>query len=247
MKKLISVILSLVLCSLLIPAVAENASLAGVWYVTRAEVSGAEVQVVDPDAIKLTVSEDGTFTMATGNYGQIQSGTWALEGSVLSLTVGEETIAFGISGDELVMDMNGAVVYLSRTLSESVALPIIFLADSLEAFDGTWIPAAQISSGLYMPISAETAAGSKLVIENGRISVLYDDGTGQFVESGVYEGAYEDGIMNAEDNSFMPTKISVSLREDGSLFFDSAIMMGEDVAMEMTIVYVREGAAEAAD
>ena len=90
MKKLISVFLALTLCCALIPAVAEEASLAGTWYISRAQADGMDIRVIDPEAMVLTVSEDGTFTLTVSSFGVTQTGTWKVEDAALKLIIDEE-------------------------------------------------------------------------------------------------------------------------------------------------------------
>ena len=128
MKKMIAVILSLALCCLLIPAVAEDGSLTGTWYIKSANKDGVDIQVVDPEGITVTVNEDGTFSMSAGSASV--SGTWIAADSVITMTAGEDNATeFTIDGDELVWDMDGTVVYLSRTPAEKTEGPAAVTAD----------------------------------------------------------------------------------------------------------------------
>ena len=67
MKKLIAVILSLALCCLLIPAVAEETPVAGTWYIVSANAQDQDFQVVDPEGITVTINDDGTFSITGTN------------------------------------------------------------------------------------------------------------------------------------------------------------------------------------
>ncbi len=232
MKKLISVLLSLALCCLLIPAVAETATLAGTWYISGAQSDGMEIQVVDPSAITVTINDDGTFAMSVPSMGVTQEGTWELGDGAINLLAGEETSAFQIDGDELLYDVGTAVIHLSRTPAEPVALPAVIGVESVEAFNGTWAPAAIVSYGLYGALTEEAAAGySTLVIENGHVSLVSGG-----IEMGAYDFTLADGILSAQDSSFFTTDMSLILREDGALYYITVAQMG-GMKIETTLIY----------
>ena len=148
MKKLIAVILSLALCCLLIPAVAEEASVTGTWYILDASRDGADIQVVDPEGITVVFNEDGTCTMAMG----AMSGTaaWTVADSVITITGDEEEekTEFKIDGDNLVFDNAGTTVRLTKTPAEKPAGPAALAPETVDAFDGTWLPKAQPMTGI---------------------------------------------------------------------------------------------------
>lgn len=244
MKKLLAVILSLALCCLLLPAVAEEASLAGTWHILSASAEGTEIQVVDPEAISVTVNEDGTFELTA--MGTTQSGNWTVEDSVITMAVDEENVtAFTIDGDELAFDMgNGTIARLTREAVEPAAFPAAVAAESADAFDGLWLPYGQMMYGLYAPMSAEQAAAyGRLQFEGGKVTVLYDDGNGGSIETGSYDAAFADGSLTFEDNSFVATVMTVTLLEDGSLKYTSVMSTG-DAPIEMSFIYVRAADAE---
>ena len=107
MKKMISTILALALCCLLVTAVADEASPVGTWYIGRAMSDSIEIQVVDPEAIVLTVNEDNTFTLETA--GMSASGTWTFEDSAITLTPegteNQEPAVFKLQDGELLYEI----------------------------------------------------------------------------------------------------------------------------------------------
>ena len=241
MKKIISVFLILALCLSLASALAEDSSLPGVWYISTAESNGASLSIVDPEAITLDITDDSNFTMTAMGIGK--AGTYTVKDSVLALTADDQTVEMQISGDELIYDAGNAILHLSKTPAESLALPVVFFAASAEDFDGTWVPFAQVSTGLYAEMSDEAkAAAGKMILENGKISIMADDGTGKQIQTASYETTFADGVLEGEDNSVLPTKMTLSLREDGSLFYDAVMSFGPDTNVEITYIYTRETA-----
>ena len=239
MKKMLSVLLALALCCALLPAVAEQADLTGTWYISRATAGGTDIDVVDPKAITLTLEENGVFSMATVSFTEPQAGTWTLEDGAVNLTVDEQTTPFRIEGDELVYEMGESVVYLAKTPAEAVPLPVYAPAESVDDFNGKWMPSAQVSMGLYMPVGA----GSDLTyldVKDGVIHMMLPQEDGTAIEAGTYECKFEDGMMTAEDDSFGHVEMTITLREDGSLFFDSLMSMNGQAIMEITAIYTRE-------
>ena len=235
MKKLVSLILCLALCCLLIPAVAEDASPVGTWYMTRAEKDGIEIKVTDNEGITLVVNEDKTFTMTVKGLGDPASGTWTFADGKLTMTVDGESTEFTLNNGELLYDMEGTSVYLSQTPAEPFALSPAAPAESVDAFDGDWTPYAEVAYGMYgvLPPDSVDSAGS-LKIEGGKITVLY--GT---TEAGAYDTVFQDGSLYAEDNTYFPTNMTATLLEDGTLYYNTVMQLGEGQTMEMALICVR--------
>ena len=242
MKKILSVILVLAMCCVLIPASAEDAPLAGTWYLTKGLNGEQELCVVNPEAITVTLNEDGTALLTVAAYNVSRECTWTSDGSVLTLETGvegEEPVTMTVEGDALVFSLGTSTAYLSRTPAEPFTLPGAAAAESAEAFDGTWIPYAQVAMGLYYPMSeAEIAAATVPVIANGTITVHYSGDDGQLIPANVYEGTFADGVLTVEDHSLDgmvsmggeavdgTTYMTLSLLEDGSLRYDTVSVMG---------------------
>lgn len=240
MKKVFSLILALAICIMLINAVADETSPVGTWYIGSAQSDGTEIRIVDPEAITLTVNEDHTFALTA--MGNSTPGTWTFADSAITLTPdpqegaeAQEPIVFTLEGDDLLYDIGTAVVHLSRTPAEPAALSPAMEAVSADAFDGTWMPVGQITYGLY-ETTDETRSAS-LLIENGKVTMLYAD-NGKMIPYGEYEAAFTDGILTAEDTSFGSTAMTLSLREDSSLFFRSVTDFGT-AKLDLTNIYVR--------
>ena len=240
MKKLIAVILSLALCCLLIPAVAEEASVTGTWYILDASRDGVDIQVVDPEGITVVFNEDGTCTMAMG----AMSGTaaWTVADSVITITGDEEEekTEFKIDGDNLIFDNAGTTVRLTKTPAEKPAGPAALAPETVDAFDGTWLPKAQLAYGLYGELTEdEKAMVATLKIEAGKVTAVPS-----FGDPESYDAAFADGKLAFEGESyFVPFKAVITLLDDGTLLYETTMDMG---GAEMTVGYlfVNEAAAE---
>ena len=215
MNKLFSVILALALCFLLLSAAAEEASPVGTWYVVRAESSGFEMKIVDPEAFTLTISEDASFALAA--EGMNITGTWTYGDStnVLSMDMGEgeaqQNFQVRLEGDELIMDADNVFVF-SRTPAEPITLSSAVQAGSIEDFNGTWKPIAKIQLGLWGPTTEDTLY---LLIENGKVTTFKPGPDGDIYPFTDYDAEYEDGVLT----TVRPEEtMSFVLHEDGTLF-----------------------------
>ena len=241
MKKMISMVLALALCLMLVPAVAEEASVVGTWYLSRAESSQAAIDVVDPEGIVFIFAEDGTCALNIKAYGATQEGTWKQEGSSVTITIQDQPQTFELKDGELVYAMGNETAYLSRTPGEAVAIPAAIQAESAEAFNGQYTVVGQLTMGLYAHIPEEMAAAmGVLSIENGKASVLMDGTAMQETEF-----AFENGVLTAEDNSVLPIKSVLTLMENGNLCFTTIIEQG-GMSVEMSYIYAPDEAAEEA-
>lgn len=241
MKKMLSTILALALCCLLVTAIADEASPVGTWYIGRAMSNGAEIQVVDPEAIVLTVNEDNTFVLTTA--GASASGTWTFGDSAITLVPDpqegeeeQEPVVYRLEGGELLYDIGATVIHLSRTPAETAALSPAVEAASADEFSGSWKPAAQIVYGLYGP--ADESGVASLSIEDGKISLLLPGDDGRMAPYGEYEVSFADGVLTAEDTSFGSSRMTLSLHEDGSLYYNVVTDFGT-AKLDLTYVYVR--------
>ena len=220
MKKVISVLLALALSLMMIPAFAEGADYTGTWYIQRG-VSGEEtLEVVDPEGITLELREDGTFAMNTA--GITAEGTWTVGEDGVVLTVDGTPTTLRVEGEELVLDSAGAVAYLGRTPATPKELPAPLTVTEVEAFNGTWVPVAQISSGLFAKIDPATSQLGEVVIENGMVKTTADG-----YETEPAEFTFADGVQSGEDTSIIPTQMSMTLLEDGSLCYRMTVTLGE--------------------
>ena len=259
MKKILAIILSLALCCMLIPAVADDADVVGTWFIAYAEQEGFDIQVIDPTAICLDVKEDGTFALGMSAYGVEQAGTWTLADNMITLApdIPEDAseaeaaslapISFEVSDGEILYSTGVAVVHLSRTPAEPMLMAAYKSASSAADFDGMWVPKAQIVMGLYAELSEEQiAATGKLSVEDGTLITMYDltgDGTLTPVQTTKLE--FADGILTGEDSEYTNNTYSVCLLEDETLLYQVTMEMGGS-SVTVTYTYVRDTAAEEA-
>ena len=104
MKKLMSLILAFCMAVMLVPALAENADVAGEWIGSYA---GHD--------IPMTLNADGTFSM-NGT-----EGTWVLEGENLSLTAQGQTMVFTFKGDTISFSQEDVTIDFTRAAAEEAA------------------------------------------------------------------------------------------------------------------------------
>lgn len=248
MKKLIALLLCLLLCFLALSAFAEDDSVVGTWYLSRAVYNGVDCPTVDNEAMTLTVNEGGTIVLAAnfGNLGPYE-GTWTLSDSVITLVVEDDPLECPIVDGEMILESDNMTVYLSRTPAAPKALPAVVQAGSADAFAGRWLPVAQISSYLYIPLNENTEylLFETLTIDDKEASFVTDNHSDVDSLPIAYEYAFEDGVLTVEDESNVPTDMTFSLREDGSLFVET-VMHYDDMPIAVTSVFVREDASDEA-
>ncbi len=161
MKKLFSLLLALALCGAMVSGLAEDtapaddaASLAGVWYLTGGSTPVATFRAVGSDPWTLTLADDGTF--ATTLPFLEAAGTWTQAGDAVTLSAadGYRSGTLQMTGGELVLDYHGTTYVFSRTAPEPMALPAAVPVESAAALNGTWIPSAAMTGGMYLSLDA---------------------------------------------------------------------------------------------
>ena len=242
MKKAIALVLCLALVYALAPAVMAEADLTGTWYIGSATTNGEPIQVVDPEVITITLNEDKTYHMTVKMMSLLtQEGTWEATDTEVTLNPpeGDESAAavtYAIVDGEMEYMQGNTLLRLSRTPAEAYQLPEIVKAESVDAFNGTWVPKAQLTFGLLGPLGeSEAMAFSPFRIEDGKLTPI----TTEENMSTAYptEVTLTDGVLTAADDY---STTAISLREDGSLFFEYSGLL------TFTIVYEKEAAEEAA-
>lgn len=247
MKKAVFLVLALALCCALIPCSAEDASLTGTWYLSRVSTDLMDTWVTDNSGIILTLHEDHSCTLSAASL--FLSGTWSLADTRVFLQTepteygNPEPVPFRLEGDELVADLETARVFLSRTPDEPVSLSPAVKAESADSFSGDWTPFAQMSNGLFMLLNERDLEMVPLLrIDGSRIMTRSSDSE-QKEPTGEYKSVFTDGMLTAEDNRVVPTAMTFSLREDGTLFYTEHTDLG-DMFTEITLIYNRAEPAE---
>ena len=94
MKKGLSILVALaMLLTLAVPALAEAASVAGVWTMTAMISSGVEIDPVSMGMeMSMDLAEDGTGTLTA--FGVGSEVTWTFDGATLDVTDPDGTVSF---------------------------------------------------------------------------------------------------------------------------------------------------------
>ena len=246
MKRITALLLALALCCLLIPAVAEEeVSIVGTWYVTHQKIDDVDCRVIDPDIVTLEIREDGTLTLSTTLLGGKEiPGTWSVTDSVITLTAEDDPVDVRMEDGELVLGEGKSEMYLSLTPPESPVLPGTVAAAVPGVFNGTWIPEAEITSSLYIPRDATSLFLSRPVRIEGTNVTFLPGGEKGINHPLTYECTFEDGVLKADYGSSTPGSMTLSLREDGSLFMEEILQGSDGEDYATTTIYVRDKTAD---
>ena len=243
MKRITALLLALALCCLLIPAVAEeDVSIVGTWYVTHQKIDDADCRVIDPDILTLEVRDDGTLTLVTTLLGGKEiPGTWSVTDSVITLTVEDDPIDVRLENGEMVLGEERTAMYLSLTPPEPLVLPGAVAASTPAVFNGTWIPEAEISASLYVPRNSNLFLSRPVRIEGANVTILPDEEKGITLPQ-TYESALKDGVLEVDYGS--PDRMTLSLREDGSMFMEEVLQGSDGTEYFTTTIYIRDKTAD---
>ena len=241
MKKLISIILALALCCMLLPAGAEEESLVGVWYICHATVNGEPVTVVDPEAVTVTLLEDGTGILSAAAFGAEKDCTWKFEDSKLILSAeGQADIEIPLVDGELKLSEETAEFFLSRTPEEPAEpFPGALTAESAADFDGTWVPSKVIAAGLLLDAETAMQGGSVATLQmEGGVCTAVVEGT----DPQVTELTFDNGVLTSvEDYGIMKSTSTLTLLDDGSLLYSTTVESAE-MNYTQAFIFVREAA-----
>ncbi|MBR3430438.1 MAG: hypothetical protein IKG87_10100 [Clostridia bacterium] len=218
MKKLVSLFLALCLISLLFPALAED-DISGDWF---GSMYGA--------AFTLTLHEDGTYTLASGdNLGT--EGTWELKDNLLIMDGDEDKDnCFVYDGSSLVNEFHG--VAFTR---EAVDIEKIIIAEpepnaSAEDYNGDWICLYIEVNGIVMDLASNIDA---LEMEEVPAMTIEEDGTVTITGLEDYAGSitadpltfeFNDGILHCGSREYEQRTelldISIIMLRDGMVTLD---------------------------
>lgn len=177
MKKLISLILAVCMACMLIPAMAESASAAGVWYLQEMTNNGVTMAAGDTGIVwTLTLGEDGTAVSAMTMMGetQEQSGTWTQEGDKVTITIEDSPVDGTLADGKLTLAMGDQAAVFGPDAPEASTKPAAVAAESEDAFLGDWELTAIEMMGVYMTKELMASASMegfdvKLHIEPGKV------------------------------------------------------------------------------
>lgn len=232
MKKGLSVLVALaMLLTLAMPALAEAASVAGVWTMTAMISSGVEI---DPASMGMEMSmdlaEDGTGTLTA--FGVGSEVTWTFDGATLDVTDPDGTVSFELQEDgTLRADISGMeTIWSSGAADSPEAAPVETPAVATDVEDGAAVGVWQLASASTANIAVDLQAmGLEILIE------FAEDGTCTMTTNGVSEtGAWtQDGANISMTDDASGTELVFQMLEDGTLLVD---LQG----MQMIFTYVGE-------
>ena len=232
MKKGLSVLVALaMLLTLAVPALAEAASVAGVWTMTAMISSGVEIDPVSMGMeMSMDLAEDGTGTLTA--FGVGSEVTWTFDGATLDVTDPDGTVSFELQEDgTLRADISGMeTIWSSGAADSPEAAPVETPAVATDVEDGAAVGVWQLASASAANIAVDLQAmGLEILIE------FAEDGTCTMTTNGVSEtGAWtQDGANISMTDDVSGTELVFQMLEDGTLLVD---LQG----MQMTFAYVGE-------
>lgn len=232
MKKGLSVLVALaMLLTLAVPALAEAASVAGVWTMTAMISSGVEIDPVSMGMeMSMDLAEDGTGTLTA--FGVGSEVTWTFDGATLDVTDPDGTVSFERQEDgTLRADISGMeTIWSSGAADSPEAAPVETPAVATDVEDGAAVGVWQLVSASAANIAVDLQAmGLEILIE------FAEDGTCTMTTNGVSEtGAWtQDGANISMTDDASGAELVFQMLEDGTLLVD---LQG----MQMIFTYVGE-------
>ena len=232
MKKGLSVLVALaMILTLAVPALAEAASVAGVWTMTAMISSGVEIDPVSMGMeMSMDLAEDGTGTLTA--FGVGSEVTWTFDGATLDVTDPDGTVSFELQEDgTLRADISGMeTIWSSGAADSPEAAPVETPAVATDVEDGAAVGVWQLVSASAANIAVDLQAmGLEILIE------FAEDGTCTMTTNGVSEtGAWtQDGANISMTDDASGTELVFQMLEDGTLLVD---LQG----MQMIFTYVGE-------
>lgn len=229
MKKIISLLLALALGCMLIPAVAEDASVTGEWYASYAGLS-----------IPMTVNEDGSFQLAFPGQDPTD-GTWTLEGDQITITVNDAPLTGTFNGESIALAEGEMALTFTREPAASITVAEAMAAESAEAFYGDWTGTYMGSDGVIMDPAAAGTILPGLTIGEGVFTFAAsgeDDIMAPLLNLMAFSATFEDGALKlAPGLEGAEASGTVQLLEDGML------MLTLDGEQAMTLYFTPAAAA----
>ena len=229
MKKILSLVLAL-LMMLGCAALAED--LTGAWY---GDLFGMTAT--------MTLAAEGTYTMEL--MGDVDEGSWVLEGNTLYMDKGTEaevSMVYDADTNTLNMDMEGMVIVFGREAAAAF-VPAEPKADAtVEDFAGSW-KAANVNF-MDMLVPTDFAGMNMTLTIEGTTAVMALNMGEEEDDVATINGAYADGVLTltipAENEYSEDVNFIVKILQDGTMSCEFS-MMGMPV-----IFYLDAVAAEVA-
>lgn len=223
MRKLISIVLILCMACMMIPAVAEENSLIGTWYLKEA-VSGEMTLDVSMLGMSMSIElkEDGTAEVVTayGEESSAKEGTWTQDGETVTVTADGEPGQLTFADGTLIMEQEGGKMIFTQEVPEAATPSTTLIeAESEEAFFGTWELSSMEIMGQLVPVALLSGFGmditAALTIEAGK-AILSFSFNGEAKETEIPTTFTEGKLaLSAEETEFAP----LALTESGDLAF----------------------------
>ena len=216
MKKLISLLLMVCMVALLVPAMAEG--VVGTWYAVS--MSEGEMTISPADmgmSVTMTLNEDGTALLESSGMDEPQTGTWTQDGDKVIIVDanGEEEEAILADGTLTLTEGEMIMVFSQEEPQNSAAAAEAVLADSEDAFYGTWIVDKIEIEGTFYSLSMLENIGMNVeiiyTIEAGKAEMSFKMGENELgpVELPV---TFEDGMLKVTN-----TPLTIQLADDGGI------------------------------
>lgn len=214
MKKLISLILAFCMAVMLVPALAENADVAGKWVGSYA---GQD--------IPMTINANGTFSMSGAE------GTWVLEGETLSMTAQGQTMVFTFKDNVITFSQDDVTLEFTRIAAEETvpaeeaapaeekAAEVTFAAVNPDAaaedFSGEWcIQYIATEEGVYANETGEMTAD--IAIKDGGITFGSGSGFSEVFGDKALKMEYADGAFSYSRSLLgIGLSIRIEMLQDG--------------------------------
>ena len=181
MKKLISLLLMVCMVALLVPAMAEG--VVGTWYAVS--MSEGEMTISPADmgmSVTMTLNEDGTAMLESSGMDEPQTGSWTQDGDKVIIVDanGEEEEAILADGTLTLTEGEMIMVFSQEEPQNSAAAAEAVLADSEDAFYGTWIVDKIEIEGTFYSLSMleniENTGGDEAFSQDGESVIWQADG-----------------------------------------------------------------------
>lgn len=231
MKKILSLVLSL--CLLMsCAAFAEGVDVTGTWY---GDMFGMTAT--------MTLAAEGTYTMEL--MGDVDEGSWVLEGNTLYMDKGTEaevSMVYDADANTLNMDMEGMAIVFGREAAAAF-VPAEPKADAtVEEFAGSW-KAANVNF-MDMLVPTDFAGMNMTLTIEGTTAVMALNMGEEEDDVATIEGTFADGVLTlpipAESEYSEDVNFIVKVLQDGTMSCEFS-MMGMPV-----IFYLDAVAAEVA-
>lgn len=247
MKKRIALLAAAALASgtLMTNVFASAEDVTGEWY---ADMYGM--------VMVLTLNEDGSYAMDM--MGEIEEGTWVLEGETLTMDKGTDVeTAFAYDGETFYAAEEGMEITFGREPIE-VFVPAEPNAEAvLEDYAGEWGAHNVYAFGMTVPLEMMEVEGFYLTIEDTKVDFMLKGGF-MFGEAETeLEAEFADGALTftlpAQDEYSEDSVYTAQLLVDGTMSVSTAMMEDElifymePVTEEATEEVVEETAEEAAE